>query len=42
MAYMLFPMNVLPFSLAPMGGEGTFRAFNTIGINTTHTSVRGT
>ena len=39
---MLFPMNVLSLSLAPMGGEGTFRTFNTIGINTTHTSVRGT
>jgi hypothetical protein len=39
---MLFPMNVLFFSHTPQGGEGTYRAFNTIGINTTHTSVRGT
>ena len=39
---MLFPMNALSFSPAPMGGEGTFRTFNTIGINTTHTAVRGT
>ena len=39
---MLFPMNALFLSFAPMGGEGIFRAFNTIGINTTHTSVRGT
>jgi hypothetical protein len=42
MAYMLFPMNVLSLSIAPRGDEGTFRAFNTIGINTTHTAVRGT
>ena len=39
---MLFPMNAVSFSIAPMGGEGIFRAFNTIGINTTHTAVRGT
>jgi hypothetical protein len=42
MAYMLFPMNAQALSIVPTGDEGTFRAFNTIGINTTHTAVRGT
>jgi len=39
---MLFPVNALASSIARTGDEGTFRAFNTIGINTTHTAVRGT
>lgn len=39
---MLLPMNAGSFSIAPMGGEGIFCAFITIGINTTHTAVRGT
>jgi len=39
---MLFPMNVMALSIAPTGDGGMFRAFITIGINTTHTAVRGT
>ncbi len=39
---MWFPMNAPPVALAPLGGEGFFRAFITSGINTTHTAVRGT
>ena len=39
---MLFPMNAMSFSTALTGGEGSFRTFGTIGINTTHTAVRGT
>ena len=39
---MLFPLKAMALSIAPTGDEGSFRAFNTIGINTTHTAVRGT
>jgi len=39
---MLFPMKAMALSIAPAGDEGMFRAFITIGINTTHTAVRGT
>jgi hypothetical protein len=39
---MLFPMNAMSFLTAPAGGEGMFRAFITIGINTTHAAMRGT
>jgi hypothetical protein len=41
-AFMLFPLKALSLSIAPTGDEGSFPAFNTIGINTTHTAVRGT
>jgi hypothetical protein len=42
MAYMSLSIHALPLALALSGDEGISRAFNTIGINTTHTAVRGT
>jgi hypothetical protein len=42
MAYMLFPMNAMSSSTAPIGDKGLCRTFGTIGITTTHAAVRGT
>lgn len=39
---MLVSMKALALALAPKGDEGIFHAFITIGMNTTHTAVRGT
>lgn len=38
---MSFPVKAPSLSIA-LGGEGIFRASITIGMNTTHTAVRGT
>jgi len=41
-ADMPIPMNPTTSGSACPAGEGSIRTFNTIGIHTTHTAVRGT